>query len=277
MRKASSLSIGLYAGILIFSVFVCSASASMMPLTRTGLTGHMSNGGIIGGGAGQVDEFAVKQWITVNQSLILRARAEIDNVPANNGSPAGNVGILYVETGDKGIGAGSTVDVDRHGNPKPGSNEISGGGPHGSEIVSFMFMDDPMLTAPLAALSDSITVQVNEFEARRDDLTVILRDSFGVAHSFGPSVVEPLLVSAGGGKRNKRWNLDFSTLPGIDNIGPLDSFDVRAGVLDPEGKLSGGHFYVSGVDFTSVPEPITLLMLGLGGCLLSRRRLSRTV
>jgi len=229
-------------------------------LTRTGLTGVSSEGGIVGGGHGQVDEFDVGRYIVVHEGLVLRARSGI-----KNGDPsAGNPGILYVDKKDRGIGVGSFLG-------HAGSKEISGGGPHGLELISFIFTDDPLLTDPKAALADTVTVQVNKFKARKDDLTVILYDTGGGIHTFGPSAVEPLLISAGG---KERWNLDFASLPGIEGIGYLDRFDVQSGVLKSNGKLSGGHFYVSGVSYMSVPEPATLFMLSLGICAMGIRRRS---
>jgi len=236
--------------------------ADTVTLTRTGLTGVASEGGVVGGGPGQVDEFDVGRYIITSDNLVLRARAEIDN-SRPEGSPAGNEGILYVERDDKGIGAGSLLS------DGPGSKEISGGGPHGSEIVSFLFSGDPLLVTPQPAIAGSVVVQVNKFKSSKDDLSVILFEAGGGEHLFGPSVVEPLLSPTAD---SGRFDLSFASLPGIGSIGDLASFDVRSGVLKTDGKLSGGHFYVSSLGYTPVPEPVSLVLLAFGGAALCGRR-----
>lgn len=240
-----------------FSFLASDALADTIPLTRIGLTGAISEGGVIGNGPGQVDEFDVGRYIIVNENLVLRARAEIDN----GGGPNGNVGILHVEIGNKGIGAGSFLD------DEPGSEEISGEGPNGSEIVSFLFTGDALLTNPMPVAADSVTLQVNKFKLNDDDLAVILFDVDGNVHTFAPSVVEPLLTGS-----SQCLDLDFALLPGIDTIAALTGFDVRSGILEDNDELSGGHFYVSSVSYTSVPEPAAFSLLALGGLALLRRR-----
>lgn len=147
---------------------------------------------------------------------------------------------------------------------KGGSTGISGNGGDADEALVFSFDNPPGVVASSVQLTlaglDGIVVKNNGDYKSGDTVSLYLEfipiesnsDSYFAAIDFGVS---------------DTFLLDFSTLAGITDQ-TFGSFAVAA---------TTGHFIVSSISFDEVqgvPEPTTLLLLGLGmvGLAASRRR-----
>ena len=189
-------------------------------LTWDGLVGKACDGGTVG----PLEGFDVGKYIVVNDHLVLRATAEVQNKPPL-GSLEGNIADLFVQPGKGGVGVGSAADVDKSGNTKPGSAAISGGGPHGSEIVHLIFAGDEMLTKPRVALSETVIMKVEQYSPGKSSLSLVLYNPDGRYLVYPPVVVDAFVRSSG----SDSHELHFRDLPGIDMIPLLKGFDVRSG------------------------------------------------
>jgi hypothetical protein len=215
-----------------------------LQLNWTGLAGRASQLGVLGTGPGQVRGF-VGEYIVAAPSVVLRARAEVQNRPPL-GSPAGNVAALYADPADVGVGVGSIADAG-----KPGSSAISGGGPHGSEIIEVISSGDPLLEEPRYMPPSTISIRIAEYRFGDDDLSLVLHPVGGPPVVFPPSVVEPRLVEVVSGT----YDLRFADLPGIASVDVITRFDVRSGwFLPATGRLSGGHFWLTKVIIGAQPR-----------------------
>jgi hypothetical protein len=216
------------------------SSPVTLAMTMAGLAGRPCENGTLGTAAGQCNTWNIGRYIRASDSLLLRARAEIQN-PGSLGSPAGNEAKFYLTGTTLGLGVGSIADV---GNP--GSQAISGGGPHGSEIVHCIFSGDPLIDDPKVVNVSSVSLRVSDYDITKADLAITLHTVDGQQHVFAPSVIEPLLVYVS----NKVYDLNLAALPGAAALPAVRRLDIRSGWFNPvTNKLSGGHFWLSRLTF----------------------------
>lgn len=226
-------------------------------------------------------------------AVTITAQTRLDTL---NGLPASNdyqAGIIFIskEKDDlpdgrkeglgvrafKVIGATGLREIDdKSGLAKiEGSKHVSGGtgpeaydadspngAPHVDEVVNFKF--NPALHADAM----SVEVLLSDFEPTDViDLHIELMSGSIFNYDFLTTSNSNIFEEIG----DKLWKLKFD---GISNLAAgdlIDSFAIRAiddNPSDPRGTAE--HFFITGMSF--VPEPATIVLLGLGSLIFLRRR-----
>ena len=72
---------------------------------------------------------------------------------------------------------------------------------------------------------------------------------------------------------DKLWKLKFAGVAGLTDTDLVTMFSIRANDNDPQhAEDTAEHFFITGLEFDTVPEPGCLVLLATGGLLMLRRR-----
>jgi len=240
---------------------------------------------------------------TVTDPLLLTvtARTHLDTLFGLPPSPHDyQAGVIYIskendktpDGKDEGLGVRAFTVVEATGQREidsdsglakiEGSKDVSGGtnddtynllkpngAPHVDEAVNFNFNS--------SLLTDAQSVEVLLSKFITDDIIDLHIElvsgatfDFAFLKTSDTSIFEQL-----GDDKDKLWRFKFSGIDQLQAGDLIDNFSIRANDDDPlNPRGTAEHFWVTGItaDVDVIPEPVTVLLLALGGVNLIRRR-----
>lgn len=191
-----------------------------------------------------VDEFGV---LTIFE---LTAHTLVDETAPLNPDASFEIGTVYI--GKDGAGV-QTITCD-------GSKEISGGGPHQNEDLIFTF-DNPISIDYITLGLVKVDLEVGGMGFKDDDPILFLSSTANTGFDY--TVLEQEVAANFTMTGKNKGLLNFSTLNStIPDHLVIDMFKVRE---------TYGHIMVN---LITVPEPVTVVLLGFGtlSLILRRRR-----
>ncbi len=185
-------------------------------------------------------------------AFVLTSRFSIDHTNPFVATASGLAGTVYIDRKGGGV---QTAKPD-------GSKGISGGGGHKDEELIFTYDSPVLLSGLLVGLND---IDFGNGTGDKDDPVIFL--SLAGSGTYGVTILESEIYAAFTSTGRKQGTVDFGLFTSVSPSTGIDGFKVRE---------TNDHIYVDvGTTGTPVPEPASLVLIAVGGCLTIIRRIRK--